>query len=57
MDVERSESEDCLDAQPSRPDVVLLWEESLYSRKAVAEDRPDKANICSDANSLESNFE
>jgi hypothetical protein len=52
-----SDSEDHPDARPSRLDVVLLWEESLYFGKAVAEDRPDEANFRPDANSLESNFE
>jgi hypothetical protein len=54
---ERSDSEDCPDARPSCLDVVQLWEESHYSGKAVAKDRPDEANFCLDANSLEFNFE
>jgi hypothetical protein len=52
-----SVGEDCPDAQPSRSDVVLLWEESRYSRKAVAEDCLDEANFRSNANSPESDFE
>jgi hypothetical protein len=51
-----SDSEDCPDARPSRPDVVLLWEESRYSGKAVIEDRPDKANFRPDAPQPESKF-
>jgi hypothetical protein len=35
----------------------MLWEESHYSGKAVAEDRPDEANFRPDANSSESEFE
>jgi hypothetical protein len=35
-DVVRSDYEDFSDARPSRPDVVLFWEELRYSRKAVA---------------------
>jgi hypothetical protein len=41
---EMSDIEDRSDTQPSRPNVVLLWEELHYSRNAVAEDRPD-ANL------------
>jgi hypothetical protein len=33
---ERSDSKDRSDARPSRSDVVQLWEESCYSKKAVA---------------------
>jgi hypothetical protein len=43
MDVERSDSEDRLDAQSSRSDAVLFWEDLRYSGKAVAEDRLDAA--------------
>jgi hypothetical protein len=46
---ETSDSEDRPDALPSRPDVVLLWEKSRSSRKAVVEDRPDEANFCPNA--------
>jgi hypothetical protein len=48
-----SDSEDHLDARPSRLDVVLLWEESCYSGKAIPEDRLNEANFCSDAPQLE----
>jgi hypothetical protein len=51
-----SDSDDCPNAQPSRPDVVLLGEESRYSGKAVAEDHPDEANFRLDALQLESKF-
>jgi hypothetical protein len=54
---EMTDSEDRLDARPSRPNVVLLWEESRYSRKTVAEDLLDEANFRPDANSPESEFE
>jgi hypothetical protein len=42
---ERSDNEDRSDAQPSRSDVVLFWEELRYSGKMVAEDRPDKGKL------------
>jgi hypothetical protein len=45
----RSYSEDHPDTRPSRPNVVLFWEESRYSRKAVAEDHLDEANFRPDA--------
>jgi hypothetical protein len=38
MDEEMSDSED-------RLDMVLLWEESRYSRKAVSEDRLDEGKL------------
>jgi hypothetical protein len=44
-DAKRNDGEDRPDAQPSGPDVVLLWEESRYSRKAVIEDRPDEGKL------------
>jgi hypothetical protein len=56
MGAEKSDSEDRPDAQPSHLDVVLLWEESRYSRKAVTEDRSDEANFCPDNSKLESKF-
>jgi hypothetical protein len=40
-----SHSEDRPDALPSRPDMVLLWEESHYSGKAVTEDRPNEGKF------------
>jgi hypothetical protein len=40
-----SYSEDYPDARPSRSDVVLLWEESCYSREAVVEDCSDKGKL------------
>jgi hypothetical protein len=57
MDAKRSDGEDCPNAQPSRLNKVLFWEESLYSGKAVAEDCLDEANFRPDANSLEFDFE
>lgn len=45
------------ECSPSCSDVVLLWEESRYSRKAVAEDRPNEAYFRLDANLPESDFE
>jgi hypothetical protein len=44
-DAKISDSEDCPDARPSRPDVVLLWEELCYSGKVVAKDRPNKGKL------------
>jgi hypothetical protein len=38
---DKSDNENRPDARPSRLEVVILWEESRYSGKAVAEDRPD----------------
>jgi len=38
-----SDSEDHLDAQSSRPDAVLFWEDLRYSGKLVAEDRLNAA--------------
>jgi hypothetical protein len=52
----KSDSEDRLDTRPSRSDVVLLWKESHYFGKAVAEDCPDEANFRLDAPQLESKF-
>jgi hypothetical protein len=49
MNAERSDNEDCTDARPSHPYLVLLWEESCCSGKAVAEDRPEDANFNLDA--------
>jgi hypothetical protein len=46
---ERSYREDRSIAQSSRPDVVLFLEESCYSRKIVAEDRPDESIFHPDA--------
>jgi hypothetical protein len=48
-DAKRSDGEDRLEARPSHQDVVLLWEESHYSGKAVAKDRSDETNFCLDA--------
>jgi hypothetical protein len=56
MNTERSDSEDRPDARPSCPDMVLLWEESRYSRKAITEDRLNKANFRSNAPQPESEF-
>jgi hypothetical protein len=56
-DVERSYSEERQDAWPIQPDVVLLWEESRYSGKAVAEGHSEEANFRPDSNSPESDFE
>jgi hypothetical protein len=56
MNVKRSDSEDRLDARVSRLDMVLFWEESRYSRKAVAEDSPDKVIFRPDAPQPESEF-
>jgi hypothetical protein len=52
-----SDTEDRPDARPSRPNVVLLWEELRYSGKAVAEDRPDEANFHPNPPQPESDFE
>jgi hypothetical protein len=52
----RSDNEVCPDARPNRLDVVLFWEESRYSGKAVAEDCLDKAIFRSDAPQPESEF-
>jgi hypothetical protein len=56
MNVERIDSEDLLDAWPSRPDVVLFWEKSHYSGNMAVEDHSDKAIFCSDSPLLESKF-
>jgi hypothetical protein len=40
-----SDSEDRPDACPSRPDVVLFWEELRYFGKAVAEDHSDEGKL------------
>jgi hypothetical protein len=56
MNAKMSDSEDCPDAWPSRPDVVLFWEKSRYSRKVVAEDRLNKAIFHPDAPQPESEF-
>jgi hypothetical protein len=48
-DAERSDSED-------QPNMVLLWEESRYSGKAVTKDRPDEANFHQVAPQSESEF-
>jgi hypothetical protein len=49
-DAKRSDNED-------RPDMVLLWEESRYFGKTVAEDYLEEANFRPDASSPESEFE
>jgi hypothetical protein len=54
--MKRIDSEDRLDAWPSRPDVILFWEELRYSGKAVAEDHLDKAIFHPDAPQPESKF-
>jgi hypothetical protein len=41
----------------SRPDVVLSWEDLIYSRKAVAEDRSNEANFRPYTPQPESEFE
>lgn len=56
-DVERSDSEDRSDARPSRPDMVLFWEELRYSWKVVVEDCPDEGKLLSGRYSQESDFE
>jgi hypothetical protein len=55
-EMERNDSEDRPDTQPSHPDMVLLWEELSYSGKAVAEDRPDEANFHPDTPQPEFKF-
>jgi hypothetical protein len=54
---ERSDSEDRLDTRPSRPDVVLFWEELRYSGKVNAKDRLDEGKLLSGRYSPEFDFE
>jgi hypothetical protein len=56
-DAERSDGEDRPDAQPNHLAMVLFWEELLYSRKAVAEDRSDEGKFLSECYWPESDFE
>jgi hypothetical protein len=53
----RTSGQHSLDTRPSSPDVDLLWEESSYFGKAVAEDRLDEASFRLDANLPEIDFE